>query len=85
MSQTNTDLSAIIAEEQKHAANEFQSEAWVGGISNGIEPEILAEAAFDTALKYLLQARNEKQVLKFLSHMRDKVVMGELSDHKTIQ
>ena len=85
MSQTNTDLSAIIAEEQTHAAHEFQSEAWVGGISNGIEPEILAEAAFDTALKYLLQARNEKQVLNFLSHMRDKVVMGELSDHKTIQ
>ena len=85
MSQTNTDLSAIIAEEQKHVAHEFQSEAWVGGISNGIEPEILAEAAFDTALKYLLKARNEKQVLDFLSHMRDKVVMGELSDHKTIQ
>lgn len=85
MSQSNTDLTAIIAEEQKHAAHEFQSEAWVGGISNGIEPEILAEAAFDTALRYLLQARNEKQVLKFLSHMRDKIIMGELSDHKTIQ
>lgn len=85
MSQSNTDLTDIIAEEQKHAAHEFQSEAWVGGISNGIEPEILAEAAFDTALKYLLQARNEKQVLKFLSHMRDKVIMGKLSDHKTIQ
>lgn len=85
MSQSNTDLTAIIAEEQKHAAHEFQLEAWVGGISNGIEPEILAEAAFDTALRYLLQERNEKQVLKFLSHMRDKVIMGELSDHKTIQ
>ncbi|AQT46972.1 MULTISPECIES: hypothetical protein [Bartonella] len=85
MSQSNTDLPAIIAEEQKHVAHEFQSEAWVGGISNGIEPEILAEAAFDTALKYLLQARSEKQVLKLLSRMHDKVIRGELSDHKTIQ
>lgn len=85
MRHSTTDLAAIIAEEQKLAAVEFQTEAWVGGISNGIEPEILAEAAFDTALKFLLQSRSEKQALKFLSHMRDKIVMGEFNDNKMIQ
>lgn len=85
MSQSNTSLSAVIVEEQKLAAVEFQVEAWAGGISTGIDPEILAEVAFDTAIKYLLQSSSEKQVLKVLSHMRDKVVMGEFSDHKTIQ
>ncbi len=85
MSQSNTNLNAVIAEEQKLAAVEFQAEAWAGGISTGIDPEILAEVAFDTAIKYLLQNSSEKQVLKVLSHMHDKVVMGEFNDHKTIQ
>ncbi|MHC5306782.1 hypothetical protein [Bartonella sp. LJL80] len=85
MSHSNTDLAAVIAEEQKLAAVEYQTEAWAGGISNGIEPEILAEAAFDTALRHLMRNRSEKQALKLLSHMRDKVVMGDFADYKTIQ
>lgn len=85
MSHLNIDLNLIIAEEQKNAALEYQSEAWAGGISNGIEPEILAEAAFDTALRQLLKIRSEVQAFALLSQMKDKIAMGEFHDIKMIQ
>ncbi|EJF90641.1 hypothetical protein [Bartonella tamiae] len=85
MKHSPTDLAALIAEEQKLAAIEYQTEAWVGGLANGIKPEILAEAALDTALRHLLRNRNEKQALELLSLMRDKVIQGDFIDNKSIQ
>lgn len=85
MSHNNIDLSAVIAEEQRLAALEYQSEAWTGGITNGIEPEILAEAAFDTALRQLIKLRSEKQALTLISLMREKIMMGDFFDQKLIQ
>lgn len=85
MNHNDVDLSAIIAEEQRLAALEYQSEAWADGILNGIEPEILAEAAFDTVLRQLIKMRSEKQALNLLSKVQEKIIMGNFSDHKLIQ
>ncbi|AGF74324.1 hypothetical protein BAnh1_04430 [Bartonella australis AUST/NH1] len=85
MSQSDMNTTDLIAEEQKLLAVKYQTEVWTDGILNGIEPEILAVAAFDTALQYLLQIRSEQQVLKLLSHTRDKVIMGIFCPHKIVQ
>ncbi|WP_412058391.1 hypothetical protein [Bartonella sp. DGB2] len=85
MSRQNTNFLKIVAEEQKLVALEYQNEAWIGGMLNGIDPKILASAAFDTALRHLLKTQSEASALDLLRQMHDKVIMGEFSAHKTLQ
>ena len=72
-----TDLDALVREEKRLTAEENHSEAWAEGLSAGIEPEIIAEAALSTALAELLRASGEQAVLAILERMRDRVVAGE--------
>ena len=55
MEQSFTDLDALVREEKRLTAVENHSEAWAEGLSAGIEPEIIAEAALTTALAELLR------------------------------
>ena len=55
MEQGFTDLDALVREEKRLTAVENHSEAWAEGLSAGIEPEIIAEAALTTALAELLR------------------------------
>jgi len=72
-----TDLDALVREEKRLTAVENHSEAWAEGLSAGIEPEIIAEAAMTTALAELLRASGESAVLSLIERMRDRVVAGE--------
>jgi hypothetical protein len=72
-----TDLDALVREEKRLTAVENHSEAWAEGLSAGIEPEIIAEAAMTTALAELLRASGEPAVLALIERMRDRVVAGE--------
>lgn len=85
MKESTSDLALLIAEEKRLAANEYQAEVWTDGMSNGIEPEILAEAAFVTALQYLLHSKSEDEALLLVDSVRERIIMGEFSAHKTIQ
>ena len=72
-----TDLDALVREEKRLTAEENHCEAWADGLSAGIEPEIIAEAALATALGELLRASGEAAVLSLIARMRDRVIAGE--------
>ena len=74
-----TDLDALVREEKRLTAAENHSEAWAEGLSAGIEPEIIAEAALTTALAELLRASGEPAALALIERMRDSVIAGELA------
>ena len=72
-----SDLDALVREEKRLTAEENHCEAWADGLSAGIEPEIIAEAALATALGELLRASGEAAVLSLIERMRDRVIAGE--------
>ena len=71
------ELDALVREEQRLTAAESHSEAWAEGLSAGIEPEIIAEAALATALGELLRSTGEATALALIERMRDRVVAGD--------
>jgi hypothetical protein len=77
MDRSVSDIDALIREEKRLTALESQSEAWAEGISAGIEPEILAEAALSTAFAELLRSGGENAALALLDRMRERVIAGE--------
>ena len=46
MEPTLNDIDEMIVHEKMQAALEYQNEAWADGMADGIEPEIIADAAF---------------------------------------
>ena len=77
------DIDALIREEKRLSAIESQSETWAEGLSAGIEPEILAEAALSTAFCELLRLSSEEAAIKLLDRMREKVIAGEFAPDTT--
>ncbi|MEX0408363.1 hypothetical protein ABGN05_22130 [Aquibium sp. LZ166] len=70
-------IDAMIREEKRLTAVESQTEAWAEGLSAGIEPEIIAEAALTTAFAELLRSCSEEAALTLLDVMREKVIGGD--------
>lgn len=77
MEQRVNDIDALVREEKRLTAVESHNEAWAEGLSAGIEPEIIAEAALATAFGELLRASGETAALALLDRMREKVIAGE--------
>jgi len=71
------DIDALVREEKRLTAEESHHEAWVEGLSAGIEPDIIAEAALTTAFAELLRAGGEEAALAMLDRIRDRVIGGE--------
>jgi hypothetical protein len=72
-----SDIDALVREEKRLTATESHNEAWAEGLSAGIEPEIIAEAALATAFAEIVHCSGEKAALALLERMREKVVAGE--------
>ena len=72
-----SDIEALVREEKRLTAVESHNEAWAEGLSAGIEPEIIAEAALATAFAELTRCSGEKAALALLDRMREKVLAGE--------
>ncbi|WP_157015259.1 hypothetical protein [Mesorhizobium xinjiangense] len=83
MEHGNGELDALIREEKRLTAVESQTEAWAEGLSAGIEPEIIAEAALATAFAELLRSSGEDAAIALLDRMRDKVIAGEFEPART--
>lgn len=77
------DIEALIREEKRLTAIESQNEAWAEGLSAGIEPEIIAEAALSTAFSELLRAHGEEAAFALLERMRERVESGEFEPNLT--
>ena len=58
MQQSIGDIETLIREEQRMTSVESHNEAWADGLSAGIEPEIIAEAALTTACAELARTRH---------------------------
>ena len=54
------DIDALVREEKRLTAVESHNEAWAEGLSAGIEPEIIAEAALETAFGEILRTNGER-------------------------
>ncbi|MFE0013894.1 hypothetical protein ACFWXH_03540 [Mesorhizobium sp. NPDC059054] len=76
MGHTASDIDALVREEKRLTAVESHSEAWAEGLSAGIEPDIIAEAALETAFCEMLRANGETAALALLDRMREKVIAG---------
>ena len=79
-----SDLDAMIEHEKRQVALEYQGEAWAGGLLDGIETEIMAEAAIATAMGQLVEAVGEDAVLDYVEGLKAKVLTGEFV-RRTIQ
>lgn len=71
------DIETLIREEQRQTSVESHSEAWADGLSAGIEPEIIAEAALTTACAELVRNSGEHAALALVDRIRDKIACGE--------
>ena len=79
-----TDLDAMIEHEKHQVAMEYQDEAWAGGTSDGIETEIMAEAAIATAIGELVDAVGEDAVLGYVDELKRRILTGDFTT-RTLQ
>ena len=82
MTPTNYELNERIRAEKRLAALENQHEAWADGISEGIDPEILASAALETALMGLVESCGEASAANLLEIVRGKLASGGFSGYQ---
>ncbi len=76
MEHSAIDIDAMVREEKRLTAVENHNEAWAEGLSAGIEPEIIAEAALETAFGEMLRSQGETAALALIERMREKVIAG---------
>lgn len=79
------DIDDMIVHEKRQAALEYQNEAWADGMADGIEPEIIADAAIDMAIRETVRIHGEDAAETLLTSLRDRVQAGEFSPKRTIQ
>ena len=82
MTPTNFELSERIRAEKRLAALENQNAAWAEGVSEGIDPEILALAAMETAILGLVESCGEASASNLLEIVRGKLATGGFSGYQ---
>jgi hypothetical protein len=82
MTPINSELNERIRAEKRLAALENQHEAWADGISEGIDPEILASAALETAILGLVESCGEASAANLLEIVRGKLATGGFSGYQ---
>ena len=85
MDVTTNEMEEMIAREKRVVALEFQSEAWADGVLEGIEPDILADAAISTALGETIRELGEEAALALVDTLRDRILTGEFSPNRSLQ
>ncbi|WP_306118705.1 MULTISPECIES: hypothetical protein [unclassified Roseitalea] len=80
-----SELEDAITNEKRQAAREMQSEIWVDGMLEGIETDILADAAIATALEELVDESGEDAALAAIDEIRQRLVAGEFTRIRTLQ
>jgi hypothetical protein len=83
--QTSEDLDDLIIREKMQVALEYQNDAWADGVAEGIEPEILADAAIATAMRETVRLLGEDKAEELIVAMRDRVLAGEFSPERRLQ
>jgi hypothetical protein len=73
------------SEEQKQAALRYILDAWEEALHDGIEPEMLANAALFAALADLIGAYGEDAVAKMTNGLSRRIHHGEFTPKRTSQ
>jgi hypothetical protein len=73
------------SEEQKQAALRYILDAWEEALHDGIEPEMLANAALFAALADLIGAYGEDAVAKMTNGLSRRIHHGEFTLKRTPQ
>lgn len=73
------------AQEQRQLALSYLTGAWIEAVSNGLDPDYIAEAALEAALKELVALKGEVYVAQMLTQLSTRVNAGEFSIHITRQ
>ena len=71
------ELEDLIRCEQKLAAMRHHGEAWAGSVYDGIDHDILADTALDTAFQEIVRVEGEAGALDRLARLKDRVLAGE--------
>lgn len=85
MDQSLNDIDEMIVQEKMQAALEYQNEAWADGMADGIEPEIIADAALALAMRETIRIHGEDGAEAMLENLRERMLAGEFSPHRIIQ
>lgn len=72
-------------DEKKQAALRYIMEAWEEAVHDGIEPELLANAAFFAALSDLVSSYGEEAVAKMTEGLPRRVNNGEFTLYRITQ
>ena len=71
------ELDELIRSEQRLAAMRLLGEAWAGSVYEGIEHDILADTALDTAFQEIIRIEGESGALERLSRLKERVLAGD--------
>ncbi|MCD2171928.1 hypothetical protein [Rhizobium sp. C4] len=85
MEQSLSELDDMIVHEKMQAALEYQNEAWADGMADGIEPEIIADAAIALAMRETVRLLGESGAEALLENLRERMLAGEFSPERTLQ
>jgi hypothetical protein len=78
-------LQSRASEAQKQAALSYILDAWEEALHDGIEPEMLANAALFAALADLIDVYGEDAVAKMTSGLSRRIHHGEFTLRRTAQ
>ncbi|TCD14266.1 hypothetical protein [Oricola cellulosilytica] len=85
MDVTISEMDEIIAREKRDAALEVHSDAWADGTMEGIDADILADAAIATALEETIRELGEEAALALVETLRDRILTGEFTPNRSLQ
>ena len=85
MEPRRNEIDDMIVHEKMQAALEYQNEAWADGMADGIEAEIIADAAIALALRETIRVHGEKGAEALLDSLRDRMLAGEFSPERILQ
>ncbi len=85
MEARRNDIDEMIVHEKMQVALEYQNEAWADGMADGIEPEIIADAAFALAMRETIRIHGEQGAEAMLETLRERLLSGEFSPSRKLQ
>lgn len=79
------ELEELITQEKMQAALAHQNDVWASCVAEGIEQEILIDAAIETAVREAIRMRGEDAAEAMLSDVKHRISMGEFSPERVLQ
>jgi hypothetical protein len=79
------EIDEMIVHEKMQVALEHQNDAWAYGVADGIEPEILVDAALATAMRETVRLYGEEGADELLADLKERLLAGEFSPDRALQ